>query len=117
MPASMRAALLSVAFDSARKAVDNEAVPGGGGLGNQAGAVVGMGSAKAKAKGASSSRTAPPVRPGRFLDCLANAQAEIMRVEGLSDEVLAMQDPIFRRMAGIHNDMVEMLERLAEWDE
>jgi hypothetical protein len=58
----------------------------------------------------------PPVRPGRFMDCVANLQADIAVAEGVarSGSELAT-DPIWRRLRDVRADALAILEDMARF--
>ena len=59
----------------------------------------------------------PPVRPGRFMDCVANLQADIAAAEGAGrdDAEAAAKDPIWRRLRDVRADALAILEDMAQW--
>jgi hypothetical protein len=57
----------------------------------------------------------PPVRPGRFMDCVANLQADIATAEGARNGAEAETDPIWRRLRDIRADTLVILEDMARF--
>ncbi len=57
----------------------------------------------------------PPVRPGRFLDCVANLQADIATAEGVRSAEELEKDAIWRRLRDCRGDALFVLEDMAHW--
>ena len=59
--------------------------------------------------------TPPPVRPGRFMDCIANLQADIALAEGARSAAELEADGIWRRLRDCRADALAILEDMANW--
>jgi hypothetical protein len=56
----------------------------------------------------------PPVRPGRFLNCIANLRADIAQAEGYRTEREMRDDPMAARVVTIREETLAVLQAMAD---